>query len=398
MKVSIDEIQVLEEVYPRDSFDNETVNNYCMNVDKLPPIVVSNEKILIDGYHRLLAHKLAEKMDIEAEFMDVPRDRILWEATRLNSRHGKQLSRAEKRRLSRHFYENNGCTQQAISDVLAVSPSTVSNWLTDLVQQAKEEQKRQITDLYLRCLTQREIADKIGYSQRGVSETIQKVKSELLDNPIVPESRQLFNVWNFSGREKKYGLDCKGKIPGQIIENILYYYTAPFDIVVDPMVGGGTTIDVCKVMYRRYRAYDIKPLRDDIASHDIRNGFPDECKNCDLIFLDPPYYNGMDDEAECFKDLGEFYQFIGQLAKNSFKAIRENGIVSLLMLSRDNKGHDTLSVKCAKIFLDTKFDCIDHISSPLTTQSASAQEVVTAKKNRRLLGRNRDLYIFVRRN
>ncbi|RLI41275.1 hypothetical protein DRO69_11770 [Candidatus Bathyarchaeota archaeon] len=63
----------------------------------------------------------------------------------------------------------------------------------------------QIIDLYLQCLTQQEIADKIGYSQRGVSETIQKFKNKLSDNPIIPESLQLYNVWNFPNRDTRYG-------------------------------------------------------------------------------------------------------------------------------------------------------------------------------------------------
>ena len=29
------------------------------------------------------------------------------------------------------------------------------------------------------------------------------------------ESLQLFNVWNFPNRDKRYGLDFKGAIPGQ---------------------------------------------------------------------------------------------------------------------------------------------------------------------------------------
>jgi len=39
-------------------------------------------------------------------------------------------------------------------------------------------------------------------------------------------------------------LDFEGAIPGQIVENVLYYYTEPFQVVVDPMAGGGTTIDL----------------------------------------------------------------------------------------------------------------------------------------------------------
>ncbi len=31
----------------------------------------------------------------------------------------------------------------------------------------------------------------------------------------------------------------------RIVENLLYAYTEPFDVVVDPFAGGGSTIDIC---------------------------------------------------------------------------------------------------------------------------------------------------------
>jgi DNA modification methylase len=38
------------------------------------------------------------------------------------------------------------------------------------------------------------------------------------------------------------------------------------DLVVDPMCGSGTTIDVCKEERRRAIGYDIHPTRPDIIS------------------------------------------------------------------------------------------------------------------------------------
>jgi hypothetical protein len=57
------------------------------------------------------------------------------------------------------------------------------------------------------------ISDKVGISRSRISEIVDKFKSEFSDKP--PESLQLFNVWNFPNRDKRYGLDFKGAIPGQ---------------------------------------------------------------------------------------------------------------------------------------------------------------------------------------
>jgi hypothetical protein len=57
------------------------------------------------------------------------------------------------------------------------------------------------------------------------------INEEINKISLVPDSLQLFNVWNFSSRDKSKGLDFEGAIPAQIVENLLYYYTEPFDIL-----------------------------------------------------------------------------------------------------------------------------------------------------------------------
>jgi DNA modification methylase len=37
---------------------------------------------------------------------------------------------------------------------------------------------------------------------------------------------------------------------------LLIHYTDEYDLVVDPMAGGGMTVDVCTAMGRRYAAFD----------------------------------------------------------------------------------------------------------------------------------------------
>lgn len=146
-------------------------------------------------------------------------------------------------------------------------------------QKQGEERKQKILELYLACHTQEEIAEVVWVARSTVTEFISNVKNGgLADFDITPDSLQLYNLWQFSAPDSRYGLDYPGRIPAQIVENVLYYYTEPFDLVVDPMVGGGTTIDVCRAMYRRYRAYDIRPVRNDIKEYDITQGFPRECK------------------------------------------------------------------------------------------------------------------------
>ena len=41
---------------------------------------------------------------------------------------------------------------------------------------------------------------------------------------------------------------------------MLYLYTKPFDMVLDPFAGGGSTIDICKRRFRRNLLSDRKPI------------------------------------------------------------------------------------------------------------------------------------------
>ncbi len=105
MEVKVSEIAVDEASYPRSGFDNKIVNRYRLAIDELPQIVVTDEKVLVDGYHRLIAHRVEQRETIEAEEIRVARGEVLWEATKLNARHGHQLEKEDKARLARELHD-----------------------------------------------------------------------------------------------------------------------------------------------------------------------------------------------------------------------------------------------------------------------------------------------------
>ncbi len=80
----------------------------------------------------------------------------------------------------------------------------------------------------------------------------------------------------------------RGVTPAFIIWNLLQRYTKKGDLVVDPMCGSGTTIDVCKEEGRRVKGFDIEPYRKDIIKGDARN-LPLESETVDFVFIDSPY-------------------------------------------------------------------------------------------------------------
>ena len=75
MKIKIVDVRFIKELYPRFELDNYTVNQYRQSIDQLPPILISKNNILIDGYHRIQAHKLEELDEIDADVFDSEDDK-----------------------------------------------------------------------------------------------------------------------------------------------------------------------------------------------------------------------------------------------------------------------------------------------------------------------------------
>jgi len=79
-----------------------------------------------------------------------------------------------------------------------------------------------------------------------------------------------------------------GATPSWVIWQLLQRYTRENDLVVDPMCGSGTTIDVCTDLSRRVRGFDLAPSRPEIERADARR-IPMEDGVADFVFVDPPY-------------------------------------------------------------------------------------------------------------
>jgi len=99
-------------------------------------------------------------------------------------------------------------------------------------------------------------------------------------------------LWDFPrqnyGKSKKGNNKYPGVTPALLIWNLVWRYTEVGDLVVDPMCGSGTTLDVCKEEGRRAICYDIAPVRPDIKQNDARK-IPLASDSVDMVFVDSPY-------------------------------------------------------------------------------------------------------------
>jgi ParB family transcriptional regulator, chromosome partitioning protein len=210
-----------------------------------------------------------------------------------------------------------------------------------------------------------------------------------------------YDVWSFR-HDRAFGIPHAGSIPAAIIAHTLYYYTQPDALVVDPMAGGGSTLDVCQSMGRRCLVYDIHPVRLEIIAHDIRRGFPAEASHCDLIFCDPPYHtmlaNRYSSDGIAAAPLAEWTRFLTDLARNAFAALKPGGYFALLLGAQTEKDlpagfgyldHAFLGYSAS---LHAGFQPERRISCPMEG-AYTPQQVRRARQDGRLLGQVRDLLV-----
>ncbi len=211
-----------------------------------------------------------------------------------------------------------------------------------------------------------------------------------------------YDVWPFR-HDRAFGVPHPGSIPPAIIAHLLHYYTAPGDLVVDPMAGGGTTVDVCTSMGRRCLAYDCHPVRPEIQEYDVKKGFTSEAHGCTLIFGDPPYHTmlarryGSDGLANA--PLADWLAFLDQFARNAFATLRPGGHIALLLANQTEKdlpagfGYLDHAFFGYRALTDAGFLPERRISCPMDG-AYLPQHVRRARAEGRMLGQVRDLLVM----
>ncbi len=119
---------------------------------------------------------------------------------------------------------------------------------------------------------------------------------------------QTTTLWDYPSQHYGPGMQgdqaYQGATPSYVIWNLLQRYTRENDLVVDPMCGSGTTLDVAADLKRRAQGYDLAPFRKDIQRADARK-LPLGDEQADFVFIDPPYSTHLEysDDPACIGKL-----------------------------------------------------------------------------------------------
>ncbi len=404
--VNVDKVIYRDDLYPRLKPDPAKIQEYAENLEVLPPIEINQNNILIDGYHRWKAH-LTKKIDEIACIVTETKSEAQLErlAVERNSKHGQQLSQDDKKRYAIRWWDV--IPDNEIVKTLSISEHTYRRWVKSKRDEREKEIKQTIIDMWLACYTQEVIAETVEMSQPYVAKIAENImNNQVSDHDIFRNfDPQIYTIWNFQKLTNK--TKVFGSIPQEVIDNLLYYYTSPFDVVFDPFGGGGSTIDRCIDRYRRYYVSDLSPIpaRDDIRQWDITQGLPDDLPVPDFVFLDPPYWKQAEKKySEKDTDLGnvnldKFLETIADITKSIKRkwANRPDGKLAIIVSPFYREGQYTdLPLLCYQV-ISKYLDLIERIDVPYTTQIVGGDEVNKAKNDKRMIHRVRDLMVFKNR-
>jgi hypothetical protein len=418
VELKVSDVVFRKDLYPRLETSAETVQKYAEDIDVLPPIDVNQENIIFDGWHRWTAHKKAKRETIKAVVTKTTSDGHLLElAIERNATHGLQLSQEDKRNMARTIYHvtperDRDEKKKQLAKLLSVSERTVREWLSRIDKDAKESRDKRIFDLWLACWSNEEIGTAVGMTPQGVGQVLK----EAADLPNVSKPSALhqtdftppiYNIWK--QQEKTPGASHFGNSEVRWLDNLLYLYTQPFDIVVDPFAGGGSTIDLCKKRLRRYWVGDRKPVverESEIRKHDMTNGMPDlkgRWGDVKLVYLDPPYWKQA--EGQYSKDktdlanmpLEQFNDTLAGVIREFGKKLKDakGGYIALIIQptqwnapGRQFTDHVGDMLRIVKLPVEMRF------SVPYEIQQCNAQMVEWSKKKKKCLVLTREIVVW----
>ena len=186
-----------------------------------------------------------------------------------------------------------------------------------------------------------------------------------MDKDLQNFQRETTSVWSFPERGKWYTHrgNYPGNFPPQVPRNLILQYSREGDIVLDPMMGGGTTMIETRILNRRGIGFDINPAALEISrknldfegsfkyhpvlgladARDLRE-LKDE--TIDLIIIHPPYLDiisysegQIKEDLSNIEDVDFFLREISKVARENYRVLKKNKYCAILIGDIRKKGH-----------------------------------------------------------
>lgn len=189
-------------------------------------------------------------------------------------------------------------------------------------------------------------------------------------------------VWSFPkrGNWATHRSDYRGNWSPQVVRNLILRYSDEGDIVLDPMIGGGTTLVECKLTNRNGIGVDINPQAIRITQERLNFDYPgSESQRClvgdarslatienrsiDLILTHPPYADiikysdgKIKEDLSNINSIDTFCDEIEKVAKECLRVLKSDKFCAILIGdTRRNKFYIPLAYKVMERFIKAGF-------------------------------------------
>jgi hypothetical protein len=212
------------------------------------------------------------------------------------------------------------------------------------------------------------------------------------------------SIWSFDIPDPRFGKPgAKGRLPGQIVANALFYYTEPGWLVVDPMAGSGTTGDVVDgVPYfgdRSCHMYDVEPLDPRVVRANVlQTGIPESSGSVDYVFLDPPhefYPRGNDPDLSPASVKAETMSKLKTILRETVRTLKPGGRFSIIVEATSGAGWIIdFPFEATALARDLGMMLVGKVYLPRKAESSKARAHVQVDHDRSLISECRELLTF----
>jgi DNA modification methylase len=234
-------------------------------------------------------------------------------------------------------------------------------------------------------------------------------------------SSESTTVWSFPerGNWATHNPRYRGNFAPQIARNIIEMYSQRGETVLDPMVGGGTTLIEAKVLVRNAIGLDINPEAVEITKEALKfNHHPASNQivktgdardlsfikdnSIDLVLTHPPYMNiikysdgQVDGDLSNIGSMPIFCDEMGKIAKELYRVLKPDRFCALLVGdTRKNRHFVPLAFNVMQRFLKAGFILKEDIIKVQHNCLSTGRWVQKAQKDKFYLIMHEHLFVF----
>lgn len=194
--------------------------------------------------------------------------------------------------------------------------------------------------------------------------------------------KEITTVWSFPerGNWATHNPKYRGNFAPQIPKNVILRYSKEGDIVLDPMVGGGTTLIEAKLLNRKGIGFDINPevvklaeqnlnfesktkFEQKVKVGDIRNLKEIRDNSIDLIVTHPPYLDiikysdgKIKEDLSTIPSITKFCDELEKGIQEFYRVLKEDSYCAILIGDTRRRSHYVpLAYNVMRKFLENGF-------------------------------------------